>query len=127
MRSAAIIGLVACGLIGGCSSEPAMTGPAAKGQGRFTGIGIYNTDRLWPEVVGSSANADTATAKLSDDSQIIVVVDGRTGEIRQCGNYSGFCVTMSPWSNGRVFVTAPANLKRHATDLAAEDEAASSE
>ena len=126
MRSGAIIGLVACGLIGGCGSEPEMTGPAAKSQGRFTGIGIYNTDRLWPEVVGSSAKPDAATANLSDDSQIIVVVDGRTGEVRQCGNYSGYCVTMSPWSSGRVLEIAPAKLKRHAIDLAAEDEAAQS-
>ena len=126
MNSGAIIGLVSCGLICGCDSQPAMTGPAAKSQERYTGIGIYNTDRLWPEIVGSSAKADAAIAKLSDDSQIIVVVDGRTGEVRQCGNYSGFCVTMSPWSNDRVLVTAPTKLKRHATDLATEDEAAQS-
>ncbi len=49
-------------------------------------------DQLWiralPKVAGK--------AGLADDEQVIVVVDSDTGEIRQCGALSGYCVGLRP-------------------------------
>ena len=66
---------------------------------------------------------DAAAANLGDDDHVIVVVDSRTGEIRQCGNYSGHCIGMNPWAGplgqGQA---APVPLTKHAADLAREAE-----
>ena len=40
---------------------------------------------------------DASAAKLVDDEAIIVVTDSATGEIRACGDLSGYCVGMNPW------------------------------
>ncbi len=53
----------------------------------------------------------------------IVVIDSHTGEVRQCGDYSGFCVTMNPWTGQGSRVEAPVKLKNHAADVQAEDQA----
>ena len=66
--------------------------------GRYVGIGIYSSDEGWSRVpvpVG-----DPTAAKPKDDSQVIVVVDSSTGEVRQCGNMSGHCIGMNPWAKG---------------------------
>ena len=123
-----IVGVVACSLVGGCGEQASVSGPGLKSQGRYAGIGTYTAGRLWAELADSSATSsatpDDASARLADDDQIIVVVDSHTGEVRQCGNYSGVCVAMSPWLKARSPVPAPVKLNRHAADLAAADEAA---
>ncbi len=58
-------------------------------------------DAALPKVAGK--------AGLADDEQVIVVVDSDTGEIRQCGALSGYCVGMRPWDHG-VSQTLPASL-----------------
>ena len=67
-------------------------------RGRFAGVGIYSADRMWSQIAGAAAPMSSATARLKDDQVVIVVVDSRTGELRQCGNLSGYCVGMNPWS-----------------------------
>ncbi|MEO6360922.1 MAG: hypothetical protein ABIO43_10160 [Sphingomicrobium sp.] len=62
-------------------------------------------------------------AKLEDDENVIVVIDSQTGEVRQCGDHSGFCVTMTPWAAQGPRTAAPVKLKKHAADLDAEDQA----
>ena len=124
MMGRVIVVMIVCGLVCGCGQQDSVAGPGLKGQGRYAGIGTYTVGRLWSEMADSSASPDAAAARLSDDDQVIVVVDSHTGEVRQCGNYSGVCVTLNPWSNGRSLVPAPAKLNQHAADLAAADEAA---
>ncbi len=81
---------------------------------RYAGIGIYNADRLWRAIKGAPETKDPEVAKLADDDMVIVVSDSKTGEIRQCGNHSGFCVTMNPSdSKGKAPVQLPAKLLPH--------------
>jgi hypothetical protein len=47
------------------------------------------------------------TARQIDDQAIIVVEDSRTGEVRACGDLTGYCVGMNPW-------TLPLSAARHA-------------
>ena len=114
--------LLAALSVGACNSAPESS-PSAGSQGRFIGIGIYEAGDVWAQVTAANPSRDAAAANLDDDDHVIVVVDSRTGEIRQCGNFSGHCIGMNPWSGplgqGR---TAPVPLTKHAADLAREAE-----
>ena len=119
---ATLAGLVAMGLLlSGCNkpSDVSLAGP--KNQGRFAGIGVFDAGRLWAEMRVSSSTTDPATARIADDEHVIVVLDSHTGEVRQCGDYSGYCVAMNPWSGS--LARLPVKLTKHASDLAAEDQA----
>jgi hypothetical protein len=68
---------------------------------------------------------DPATSQPKDDEQIIVVLDSTTGELRHCGNLSGVCVAMNPWSKPLpASHTAPVLVGKHADQLDAEAAAA---
>jgi len=116
----AIVIAMAMGL-SACDRSPDIASSPHRGGGRYFGIGIYPADQLWSQLAESDANKDASRALRADDGQIIVVVDSRTGEIRQCGNLSGYCVTMNPWSAplsaGR---STPVSLSKHASDLERE-------
>jgi len=87
-------------------------------RGRFAGVGIYSADRMWSQIAGAAAPMSSATARLKDDQEVIVVVDSRTGELRQCGNLSGYCVGMNPWSKPLAQAqSAPLSVLKHAEDL----------
>ena len=111
------VALLAAACLGGCGEEPNGS-PAAEHHGRYHGIGTYAAGRMWSRMVAAERPAHSAAANLADDEQVIVVVDGQTGEVRQCGNLSGHCIGMNPWSEplgqGR---TAPVNLTEHAADV----------
>jgi hypothetical protein len=123
MRISALTLLVTGCLLSGCGQQGAVSGPGPKSQGRYAGIGTYDAGRLWGQMAGAEASADPAAAKLEDDEHIIVVVDSHTGEVRQCGDYSGICVAMHPWGGQVPRSGTPVKLRKHAADLAAEDQA----
>ena len=110
-----LIGAAAC--LSGCGSTAA-TGPVAQHGGRYLGIGIYQPGPLWARMVAAARPADSPAATVADDEQVIVVVDSNTGEVRQCGNFSGHCIAMNPWAGavGRG-QSAPVALNAHAADL----------
>ncbi|MBT2186405.1 hypothetical protein [Sphingobium nicotianae] len=114
--------------LAGCNQMTASNeaGGMGDGNGRYAGVGIYPADRLWNEVQGAPEEKDAAAAKLADDGQIIVLVDRQTGEVRQCGNRSGFCTAMNPWSGRSAgdVPSAPVRLSRHADQLDAADNVA---
>ena len=114
--------LVAGLALGGCHKATFWTEDDTKPHhGRYTGIGIYSVDRMWSRIVVADKPKDKAAALTADDQNVIVVVDGETGEIRQCGNLSGYCVGMNPWSQkltGKQ--TAPLVLDKHAAELSNE-------
>jgi hypothetical protein len=85
--------------------------------GRFTGIGVVEARRLWPQVAAESAPAAPGTASPSDDEHIIVVVDTTTGEVRQCGDLSGRCIGMNPWRPLGAGTTAPVKVGKHLSEL----------
>jgi hypothetical protein len=103
--------------------EAGAGGPHARG--RYSGVGIYRADRMWPQMAAAAASKDAAPARLRDDEEIIVVVDSQTGEIRQCGNLSGYCIGMSPWARPLVGPQlAPVPLIKHDEDFQREADAA---
>jgi hypothetical protein len=77
---------------------------------------------MWAQLAQAQPTApDPAAATLKDDEEIIVVVDTLTGEVRQCGNFSGHCVASNPWAKGAAVQAAPATLLKHREQLEAED------
>ena len=118
---AGIILLMGCVMLAGCEDHGAVSGPGPKSPGRYSGIGTFDAGRLWREMAGAAAPANPQSAKLEDDEHVIVVVDSHSGEVRQCGDHSGFCVTMNPWAGNAPRAAAPVALKRHAAELDRED------
>lgn len=113
--------LLACCALAACASR-APDVPGGRG-GRFTGVGVFDAGRLWvqqPDPAGS----EPAAARLADDEHVIVTLDTRTGEVRECGDHSGRCVAIDPWS--ATPIRAPVPLAKHMTDLRAEDAASGS-
>jgi hypothetical protein len=121
-----ILGIIAlCCFTGACEQAKFATPEASKSQGRYTGIGVYDAGLLWSHIAQKTQSKDPAAAQLADDENIIVVVDSQTGEIRQCGNLSGFCVKMNPWtSTDAPPDRLPAKLIKHAADIAQADDVA---
>jgi hypothetical protein len=105
--------LVAFGLLAlaGCQ-KPAASPQGATAHGRYLGVGVYEPGPMWRQIARSGAPAGAAAATLKDDEQVIVVVDSKTGEVRQCGNLSGVCIGMNPWTAAAT--PTPANMLKHA-------------
>ena len=127
MRVSTLAALLMACLLSGCGENVAGPDGGARSPGRYSGIGTYEAGRLWAEMAGVEAPSDPAAAQLADDEQIIVVIDSHTGEVRQCGDYSGICVTMNPWTGPGARSATPVRLNKHAAELTAEDETRSTE
>lgn len=127
MRISALGILVLGCMLVGCGQQGAASGSGPNSQGRYAGIGTFDAGELWSQMAGLEAPADTAAAKVEDDEHIIVVIDSHTGEVKQCGDHSGVCVTMNPWAGQGPPNAVPIKLKKHASDLAAEDGSGSEE
>jgi hypothetical protein len=93
--------------LGGCGASNNTTDVDDSGlgshHGRYEGVGVYDASLGWQRTVGQARPKD-AHAALKDDDHVIVVVDTATGEVRQCGDHSGYCVAMNPW--GRTLTPA---------------------
>jgi hypothetical protein len=127
MKRATVIssfGLLLC--LSGCGGMTSNAASDSHHHTRYSGIGIYAPGKLWEAQVNAQAkaNQDPALAKVGDDEQIIVVVDGKTGEVRECGNHSGYCASIQPWA--KAVEGAPVKLLKHAdeADAAAEPDSA---
>ncbi|PZQ62173.1 MAG: hypothetical protein DI570_11835 [Phenylobacterium zucineum] len=118
------VGVLACLALTGCEKKaevPASSLFGSSARGRYLGVAVYTPGRMWAQVARTEAPRDAAAATLRDDEQVIVVVDSVTGELRQCGNLSGFCIAMNPWSRPTSPVAgAPAVLLKHAQQLDGE-------
>jgi hypothetical protein len=80
-------------------------------RGRYAGVGIYAPGAAWVRLVQDQQPRPASAAKLADDEAIIVVTDSKTGELRACGDLSGYCVGMNPWQAGLAKAqVAPVNL-----------------
>lgn len=124
MRSAMIGIAVLSSFLSGCGQPPAASPAGNRNPGRYAGIGTFDAGLLWSQMAVTNASADPAAASIADDEHVIVVVDSHSGEVRQCGDHSGYCVTMNPWNRSASAVpSSPVKLLKHAADLAAEDKA----
>ena len=118
MHSKRMIGslLLATGL--GACGRTADSEAYASHQGRYLGIGVYPAGEMWSRIALPDRAADRAAAATADDEQVIVVVDSRTGEVRQCGNLTGHCIGMNPWAAALGPAQAsPVRVREHAADL----------
>jgi len=113
--------LIAAALFGltGCHK---MMGEAYDGRvthhGRYAGIGLFEPGKMWAKLQGEESK-DPAAAKPGDDETIIVVIDSDTGEVRECGNYSGRCISMNPWTKAVAPQQhSPVAVDAHAAELA---------
>jgi hypothetical protein len=120
MKIVAIVLTVAGAGLAACSG-PVRPTTASDAHGRYASAGTYPAGRMWSQMAAAPAPKDAAAARLGDDEQIIVVLDSQTGELRQCGNVSGYCVAMNPWSKPPG--ATPAALAKHADQLDAEAKA----
>lgn len=91
-----------------------IVGGEAAHQGRYLGVGVYPAGAMWSQIV-VSAPADPKVAGLKDDEQVIVVVDSRTGEVRQCGALSGYCIRLDPWAR-QAAQASPVVVVKHADE-----------
>lgn len=109
--------LVLAMLLAGCHAAPS-EGVLSSHHGRYVGIGIYSADAMWSKIVADDQPGSPKAATTADDRDVIVVVDSDTGEIRQCGNLSGFCVRMNPWTQSLPQShAAPMHVAMHAAEL----------
>ena len=81
MRSHFLLLMGVMGL-GACHRPSALAG-GSEAHGRYAGAGVYPAGRMWAQMSGATAPKDAASARIGDDEQVIVVVDSRTGELRQ--------------------------------------------
>jgi len=110
-RTGPILIAVACLVVAGCQKfEPAGQGSTARG--RYQGIGIATPGERWSKLADAPKPASGKAADLNDDDYVVFVTDSSTGEIRECGNRSGFCVSIHPWD--RTAPKAPLSLTAHA-------------
>src|SRR4051812_20789475 len=112
--------LTALLLLGGCD-RAADGGARPPRHGRYAGIGVFNAGDLWSRMAVPKQKGSPRAATIADDEHVIVIVDTDTGEVRECGDYSGYCTAMNPWTRAIASEQeAPVSLTAHATDLAQE-------
>jgi len=92
--------------------EPDPAGRA--GPTGYVGVGIYSPSLAWQRMVEASAQTtpSPALARKVDDQVVIVVQNSRTGDIRACGDMTGYCVGMNPWAKPPGQLT-PVSLTDH--------------
>ncbi len=91
----AVMSAAAVAILGGCNAPPPNASEAI--HGRYTGIGTYSPGALWSKIGSPRSAENPQMATTADDEHIIVVVDSQSGEVRECGDYSGICVSLQPW------------------------------
>ena len=123
----ALVALALCG----CKKNPSTEATAdwsglfsSKPHGRYAGVGIYSPGTAWAKMISAARSKDAPTAQLVDDGAVIVMVDSATGEVRGCGDMTGYCVGMNPWkaplATGQI---APVSLSDHVKSTDAESSA----
>ena len=93
-------GLAASGCHKADNAEPMLAGDWSLfggHHGRFVGLGIYSPNDQWTKIADSAQTGDGPKARPIDDQAIYVVIDSATGELRACGDLTGYCIGMNPW------------------------------
>lgn len=104
--------MIAISLCGCYDGKPSLQN--ASHHGRYVGIGIYTPEEQWTKMVGADAQKSTDAARTLDDQAIIVVEDSETGEIRACGDLTGYCIGTNPWKKMlAASQVMPINLTEH--------------
>lgn len=108
------IGIGAAGLAG-CRGGGASVWPlAGDGRGRYVGVGIYTPTAQWRALIGNRQPSSPVGAQRQDDQVILVTADSMTGELRACGDLSGYCIGLNPWKQQLgAQQTAPVPVSAH--------------
>jgi hypothetical protein len=123
VKVSVVVAAIATLSVFGCNKPAAFSG--SSGHGRYAGVGLYPAGQMWSQIAAANTPKDASAARPNDDEQVIVVLDTVTGELRQCGNLTGYCVGMNPWAKPLVASQiAPIPLAKHADQIAQEAEAA---
>jgi len=112
------IGLVGAALLLMAGCRGSVSNPWAFGElgrhGRYVGVGIYGPGRQWTRMVAAQQAGDNSAARPIDDQAIIVMSDTDTGELRACGDLTGYCIGMNPWQRPLASSqVAPIELTSH--------------
>jgi hypothetical protein len=113
----AVLAALAIGSLGGC--KPAATNSlwnqiSPPPHGRYVGVGIYNPGKQWTRMVTAQEPTDDGSAQPIDDQVVLVVTDSATGEIRACGDLTGYCIGMNPWTRPLLAAqVSPIRLTSH--------------
>jgi hypothetical protein len=126
--TAALLPLLALASLCGCGHRDGGGISRSARHGRYAGIGVFDAGVLWSKMAIPNKPAAAQAATTADDEHIIVVVDTDTGEVRECGDHSGYCTAIDPWTQGIALQQrAPVPLTAHAEarpDPAATNESA---
>lgn len=116
-RILAVPALLILALLCSCGrSEGSMSQPLR--HGRYAGIGVFDAGRLWSKMTVPAKAATPQTATTADDEHVVVVVDTDTGEVRECGDHSGYCTAMNPWTQAIApQQRMPVSVTIHGADL----------
>jgi len=106
------LGASACRRISDADAAMDPTGQA--GRIGYIAVGIYTPSVVWQRLVegGAQTQVKETSARKVDDQAIIVVQNSRTGDIRACGDMTGYCVGMNPWAKPPGQLT-PVSLTDH--------------
>lgn len=117
-RILAVPALLALAFLCSCHRGSGMSHPPH--HGRYAGIGVFDAGKLWSKMAVPAKAASPQAATTADDEHVIVVVDTDTGDVRECGDYSGYCAAMNPWTQAIApQQRMPVPLTAHAADLEA--------
>jgi len=127
-----VVALALAAALAGCGKKAdtaaGLAGPFSSPEkpGRYLGVGIYTPAQPWSRLVQAQQEPAAGDARLGDDQAIIVVMDSRTGEVRACGDLTGYCIGMNPWATPLVESRrTPVTLSGHAgSDAIPADSAA---
>ena len=70
-------------------------GDQANHHGRYAGVGLYGPSKQWTRLIANQQTKDPQAARPIDDQVIIVVQDSATGEVRACGDLTGYSIGMN--------------------------------
>ena len=113
-QGAALVALLAVLSSGGCKRADWAPIANAAEHGRYLGVGIYGPGKQWTRMVADQTPKSDAVARPIDDQVIIVVADSQTGELRACGDLTGYCIGMNPWKQQLLSTQiAPIDLTDH--------------
>jgi hypothetical protein len=105
--AAVTLGLSGCGIQQGGPEQ-------GGGRGAYTGVGLYSPTQPWTKLIANQQAKDPEAARAIDDQVIIVVQNSATGEIRACGDLTGYCIGMNPWKAPLLASqVAPVRLTEH--------------
>ena len=89
-------------------------GGGANAPGRYASVGVYSPSRQWTRLIANQEIKDKDAARPIDDQEIIVVENSTTGEVRACGDLTGYCIGMNPWKSQLLSSqVAPVKLTKH--------------